>query len=138
MALTGMSMNLNDQEIENKIMGVLSNSLALVPDQITKNSRLISDLGMDSLDFLDIMFSLESEFKTKIKDREFDRVLRPDKSEAALQAEYLTDREIERLADILPALKEASLKEKVPRNSFFTFVTVDTLVKMVCRKLRAK
>ncbi len=131
-------MNLNDQEIENKIMDVLCSSLALVPDQITKNSRLISDLGMDSLDFLDIMFSLESEFKTKIKDREFDRVLRPDKSEAALQAEYLTDREIERLSDILPALKQASLNGKVPRNSFFTFVTVDTLVKMVCRKLRAK
>ncbi len=131
-------MNLNDQEIENKIMDALCSSLALVPDQITKNSRLISDLGMDSLDFLDIMFSLESEFKTKIKDREFDRVLRPDKSEAALQAEYLTDREIERLSDILPALKQASLNGKVPRNSFFTFVTVDTLVKMVCRKLRAK
>ncbi len=131
-------MNLNDQEIENKIMDVLCSSLALVPDQITKNSRLISDLGMDSLDFLDIMFSLESEFKTKIKDREFDRVLRPDKSEAALAAEYLTDREIERLADILPELKQASLKEKVPRNAFFTFITVDTLVKMVSRKLHDK
>ena len=138
MALKGMNMNLNDQEIENKIVDVLCNSLALVPDQITKNSRLITDLGMDSLDFLDIMFSLESEFKTKIKDREFDRLLRPDKSEAALRAEYLTDREIERLSDILPALKEASLKEKVPRNAFFTFVTVDTLVKMVCRKLGTK
>ena len=133
-----MNMNLNDQEIENIIVDVLCNSLALVPAQITKKSRLITDLGMDSLDFLDIMFSLESVFKTKIKDQEFDRVLRPDKSEAALQAEYLTDREIERLSDILPALKEASLKEKVPRNAFFTFVTVDTLVKMVCRKLGTK
>ena len=131
-------MNLGEQEIEKKIIDVLCSSLALSPGQINRSSRLITDLGMDSLDFLDIMFSLESEFKTKIKDREFDRVLRPDKSEAALQAEYLTDREIERLADILPALKEASLKEKVPRNAFFTFVTVDTLVKMVCRKLRAK
>jgi acyl carrier protein len=132
-----MNMNLNDSEIQNKIIDVLCNSLALVPDQITIKSRLITDLGMDSLDFLDIMFSLESEFKTKIKDREFDRLLRPDKSEAALQAEYLTDREIDRLADILPALKEASLKEKVLRNAFFNFVTVDTLVKMVSRKLSA-
>ena len=129
-------MNLSDQEIEKKIVDVLCNSLALLPGQINRNSRLITDLGMDSLDFLDITFSLESVFKTKIKDREFDRVLRPDKSEAALQAEYLTDTEIERLSDILPALKEASLKEKIPRNAFFTFITVDTLMKMVCLKLQ--
>lgn len=131
-------MNLSEQEIEKKIIEVLCSSLALLPGQINRNSRLISDLGMDSLDFLDIMFTLESVFKTKIKDREFDRVLRPDKSEAALRAEYLTDTEIERMSGILPELKEASLKEKIPRNAFFTFVTVDTLMKMVCLKLQTR
>jgi acyl carrier protein len=129
-------MNLSEQEIENKIIDVLCSSLALAPGQINRSSRLITDLGMDSLDFLDIMFSLESVFNTKIKDREFDRVLRPDKSEAALRAEYLTETEIDRMSEILPALKEASLKEKIPRNAFFTFVTVDTLMKMVCLKLQ--
>lgn len=131
-------MNLSEQEIEKKVKDVLCSSLALPPGQINRNSRLISDLGMDSLDFLDIMFTLESVFKTKIKDREFDRVLRPDKSEAALRAEYLTDTEIERMSGILPELKEASLKEKIPRNAFFTFVTVDTLMKMVCLKLQTR
>ena len=61
-------MKLNEQEIEKKIIDVLCSSLALLPGQIKRNSRLITDLGMDSLDFLDIMFSLESVFKTKIKD----------------------------------------------------------------------
>ena len=133
-----MKRYLSEQEIEKKIIDVLCSSLALPPGQINRNSRLITDLGMDSLDFLDIMFSLESAFNTKIKDREFDRVLRPDKSEAALRAEYLTDTEIERMSNILPALKEASLKEKIPRNAFFTFVTVDTLMKMVCLKLQTQ
>ncbi len=131
-------MILNEQEIEKKIVDVLCSSLALPPGRINRDSRLITDLGMDSLDFLDIMFSLESVFKTKIKDREFDRVLRPDKSQAALQAEYLTDTEIERMSNILPELKEASQKKKIPRNSFFTFVTVDTLMKMVCLKLQTQ
>lgn len=131
-------MKLSEQEIENKIIDVLCSSLALLPGQISRNSRLITDLGMDSLDFLDIMFSLESVFKTKLKDRQFDRVLRPDKSEAALQTEYLTDTEIEQMSNILPALKEASLKEKIPRNTFFTFVTVDTLMNMVSLKLQTQ
>ena len=131
-------MNSSEQEIEKKIIEVLCSSLALPQGQINRNSRLITDLGMDSLDFLDIMFTLESVFKTKIKDREFDRVLRPDKSEAALRAEYLTETEIERMSGILPELKEASLREKIPRNAFFTFVTVDTLMKMVCLKLQTR
>ena len=131
-------MNLSEQEIEKKIIEVLCSSLALPQGQINRNSRLITDLGMDSLDFLDIMFTLESVFKTKIKDREFDRVLRPDKSEAALRAEYLTETEIDRMSGILPELKEASLREKIPRNAFFTFVTVDTLMKMVCLKLQTR
>ncbi len=131
-------MILNEQEIEKKIVDVLCSSLALPPGRINRDSRLITDLGMDSLDFLDIMFSLESVFKTKIKDREFDRVLRPDKSQAAHQAEYLTDTEIERMSNILPDLKEASQKKKIPRNSFFSFVTVDTLMKMVCLKLQTQ
>ena len=133
-----LKMNLSEQEIEKKIIEVLCSSLALPQGQINRNSRLITDLGMDSLDFLDIMFTLESVFKTKIKDREFDRVLRPDKSEAALRAEYLTETEIERMSGILPELKEASLREKIPRNAFFTFVTVDTLMKMVCLKLQTR
>jgi len=131
-------MNLNEQEIEKKIVDVLCSSLALPQGQINRDSRLITDLGMDSLDFLDIMFSLESVFKTKIKDREFDRVLRPDNTEAALQAEYLTDTEIEQMSNILPELKEASREKKIPRNSFFTFITVDTLMKMVCLKLQTQ
>ena len=63
---------------------------------------------------------------------------RQDQSEAALQAEYLTETEIKQMSHILPALKTASLKEQIPRNAFFTFVTVDTLMKMVSLKLQTQ
>jgi len=90
---------------------------------------------MDSLDFLDIMFCLESEFDMKIRDADFDRVLRPDKSEAALEGEFLTDEEINRLAPIIPLLDDAAKIKKVPRSDLFSFVTVETLVTMVNRKV---
>ncbi len=128
-------MSMTQEKIEREVVEALCRSLALDQEQVKKHSRLVTDLGMDSLDFLDIMFSLESKFQLTIRDDDFDRVLRPDKSEAALEEEYLTGEEIDQLAPIMPSLKEEGRKGKIPRREFFSFVTVETLTRMVSRKI---
>ena len=122
-------------EIREKVIQALCVSLALNPEHIKDDSRLIEDLNMDSLDFLDLLFGLETAFQTKIRDADFDRVLRPDKSEAALEGEFLTPEEIAELAPIMPALHEAAQTRQVARREMFSFITVDTLVKMISSKL---
>ena len=123
------------EDIQKIVIQAICTSLAIEEDLVTVHSRLIDELGMDSLDFLDIMFSLEESFDTKIRDAEFDRVLRPDKSEIALQQEFLTDEELGRLVTIIPALKEAAQKGKVRRKDLFSFVTVETLIILVSQKM---
>lgn len=128
-------MSITQEKIEKEVVEVLCRSLALDQKQIKKHSRLVTDLDMDSLDFLDIMFSLESKFQLKIRDDDFDRILRPDKSEATLEEKYLTQEEIDRLAPVMPSLKEEGRKGKIPRREFFSFVTVETLTRMVSSKI---
>ena len=128
-------MSITQEKIEKEVVEALCRSLALDQEQIKKHSRLVTDLDMDSLDFLDIMFSLESKFQLKIRDDDFDRILRPDKSEATLEEEYLTQEEIDRLAPVMPSLKEEGRKGRIPRREFFSFVTVETLTRMVSRKI---
>ncbi len=128
-------MNITNDEIREKVISAVCRSLAIEPDEVQDDSRLIDELGMDSLDFLDIMFSLEKDFNMKIRDADFDRVLRPDKSETSLRKEFLTHEEISQLAPIMPALKDAAENEKIPRREIFSFVTLDTLVKMVEQKI---
>ncbi len=128
-------MNITNDEIREKVISAVCRSLAIEPDEVQDDSRLIDELGMDSLDFLDIMFSLEKDFNMKIRDADFDRVLRPDKSETSLREEFLTHEEISQLAPIMPALKDAAENEKIPRREIFSFVTLDTLVKMVEQKI---
>ncbi|MCP4396147.1 MAG: acyl carrier protein [bacterium] len=122
-------------DLQKKVIQAICASLALEEDQVKADSRLIDELGMDSLDFLDIMFALEESFATKIRDAEFDRVLRPDKSEIALQKEFLSDEELDRLVKIIPALKEAAQHGKVKRRELFSFVTVETLIILVGQKV---
>ena len=128
-------MTFTREEIEAKVVRILCTSLALDGDMVRSESRLITDLDMNSLDFVDVMFSLESEFAIKIRDADFDRLLRPDKSEMARAQEFLTSLEIEALAPLLPRLRAAAEHGQVPRNKLFSFITVDTLVGLVARKL---
>ena len=46
-----------------KVQGILADQLDLDADDITMESSLTEDLGADSLDFVDIVMSLEDEFR---------------------------------------------------------------------------
>lgn len=123
------------EQIREKVVDTVCASLAVEKEEVTDESRLINDLGMDSLDFLDIMFTLEKEFSTKIRDADFDRVLRPDKSEVAVADVFLTNEEIVRLTPIMPLLAADAEHQKITRRELFTYVTISTLITMVSRKL---
>jgi len=123
------------QAIRSAIVQIVAASLAADPARISDDSRLINDLGMDSLDFLDILFQLEKTFGRTIRNADFNRVLRPDKSELAQAGEFLRPEEIERLAPIMPVLAEAAGVNPVRRRELFAFLTIDTLVRMVERRL---
>ena len=49
-----------------KVIAILADVLGVEPEIITLESNLISDLGAESIDFVDIVFGLEQEFKLKI------------------------------------------------------------------------
>ncbi len=122
-------------EIVTRIVNILAGSLALSPEEIKPEASLIRDLGMDSLDFLDVLFSLEQEFGLPIRDPDFNRVLRPDKSELARGGEFLTTEEVSGLAPFLPLLAAAAAVQPVRRRDVYAFLTVDSLVRVVERKL---
>ena len=83
------------------------------------------------------MFSLEKAFGTKIRDPQVDGFLRPNKSSDAPLEEYLSDEEVAEMAAIIPAIAEAANDGPVARNQIFSFVTVDTVVRIVEQKLEA-
>jgi acyl carrier protein len=49
-----------------KVRDVLVDALAVDEDDVTPKARLVGDLGAESIDFLDIVFKLESAFGIKI------------------------------------------------------------------------
>jgi acyl carrier protein len=52
--------------VYNKVVDVLSESLAVEPGTVTPESNLLTDLGAESIDLLDVVFRLEREFGIEI------------------------------------------------------------------------
>jgi acyl carrier protein len=56
------------KEIEEKVRQVVSFELGSDPEQITRKSRFVEDLGADSLDIIELVMAIEEEFQVRIYD----------------------------------------------------------------------
>lgn len=50
----------------NKVADIIAETSEIDRDKITPESHTIDDLGIDSLDFLDIVFAIDKEFGIKV------------------------------------------------------------------------
>ena len=53
-----------------KVKSILSSQFGIDEDQINENTDVVSDLGADSLDVVELMMSVEDEFGIMIQDEE--------------------------------------------------------------------
>lgn len=58
------------KEIEQKVRGFLIEDLEIDEEKISDNAALKEDMGIDSLDFVDIVVIVEKKFGFKIKPEE--------------------------------------------------------------------
>ena len=123
-------------EIHEAVRSSVAESLALDPDKIRMNSRLVEQLGADSLDFLDFIFSLEKKFGIKLSREGLEQLLRADFLEDDLTDEdYLSASAIERLGDWMPELKTAQDSSKITPRELYSYITIESLAILVERRL---
>jgi len=126
------------QEIFSAIQACLADSLALDPAEIKMDSRLIENLGADSLDFVDIIFSLERQFSIKLKSAEVDSLLRADfDGERLVENSFIPREDVDRLLEWLPALSQAPDLNRLAPFELFNYITTEALVLLVERRVLA-
>lgn len=65
-----MDNQITKETIGEKLITIISNALRIDENKITHNSRIVNDLNAESLDILDIRFSIEQELGLKIGEHE--------------------------------------------------------------------
>ena len=118
-----------------KLHVMIADSLAVEASAVTLQSRLIDDLGADSLDFVDLMFAIEREFGVKLREADMGFLTRLDfSSPTVMQDGFLTAETIAALAPLMPALQHAPDRDRITPGQLFSLLTVETLCLMIERR----
>lgn len=130
---------MNNQEIFNKVRDIIVDVLVIDASEVQANSRLIADLGAESIDFLDLVFQLEKEFSIKIPRGQLEKNARGDLSEAEFEQNgVLTEKGLQALKIYLSEVPQEFFKETLKTNEIPTLFTVETFCKLVAAAITAK
>lgn len=88
----------------------VAKSLDIDESEVHLDSRIIEDLGADSLDLLDLLFHLETHFKVRIKPRSIERMARASLGGVDLDLNGVyTPQAVEALRRLLPEIPAEEL-----------------------------
>lgn len=62
------------EEIFNKVVDVLVEQLGIEKEKVKKESEIMTDLGADSLDVVDVVQVLEEEFNVKVPNEDIEKL----------------------------------------------------------------
>jgi acyl carrier protein len=123
-------------EIHERVTKVLMQSLGVEEDDVMPSATLQGDLGAESIDFLDIMFRLEREFRIKIERNElFPNPISTDDPILARDGR-LTDEGLTALRLRMPYANFRDLELDRQLNRLDDLFTVELLTSFILWKLR--
>jgi len=128
-----------NQEIFNKVKDIIVDVLVIDEDKVQSTSRLIADLGAESIDFLDLVFQLEKEFSIKIPRGQLEKNARGQLTEAEFEQNgVLTEKGLVALKSYLCEVPQEYFKSSMKTNEIPALFTVETFCKLVGAAIQAK
>lgn len=121
-----------------RIIRCVAQVLAKNPTEVNPQSRLLDDLGADSLDLVELMYVLEDEFTLKLDKQDLSLSAQLGLPESEVHKnEVLTPKALELLRERYPQA-EALLQEGVTRARLAPLLTVEALAAGIENKLASK
>lgn len=130
---------MNVESVYPKVREIIADVLVLEEADVSLSSRLITDLGAESIDFLDLVFQLEKEFSVKIPRGQLEKNARGDLSEAEFeQGGALTEAGMAALQRYLNEVPEAHFTPNMKVNEIPMLFTVETFCKLIVTAKQAE
>ncbi|WP_419420035.1 acyl carrier protein [Legionella sp. D16C41] len=130
---------MNVESVYPKVREIIADVLVIDEDEINLNSRLIADLGAESIDFLDLVFQLEKEFGIKIPRGQLEKNARGSLAEDEFEkGGVLTEQGMQALKNYLTEVPEDYFKPNLKVNEIPMLFTVETFCKLVVNAVNTK
>lgn len=125
---------MTNSDIEATTCRIVAESLGRPEGDVKLSSVLMSDLGAESLDFLDIVFRLEREFGIEITRGEMEKASRGEMSaDEFAPGGVISERGLARLRELMPEAADR-IKPGLRPNMILTLFSVQTFANMVIGK----
>jgi acyl carrier protein len=120
------------------VADLIADALAREPEEVKLESRLMADLGAESIDFLDVVFRLEQTFNVRI---ERGRILEEARGgmtdDEFHQDGVITPAGLAKLRQVLDEVPADAIVEGMRVDHIPMLFTVETICKVVARAKRA-
>ena len=115
--------------LESRVIQIVAEALDVNPSEVRLHSSLIDDLGAESIDFLDILFRIETAFDVRIEENEIWRgSIEGDDPESIRTA-------VDRLKSQMPDFRWDRLPATMTKTDLPRLITIQTIVEYLQRRL---
>ncbi len=119
-----------------QIQEIVSEALYCDKEQVQRNANLMTDLGAESIDFLDIVFRLEKAFGIKLPKGDIEAKARGDLADGEFEIHgILQEKGLARLRSMMPEISADRIKQGLKVKDIATLFTVATFERMVLERL---
>jgi acyl carrier protein len=123
------------QDILDRVRKRVAEVLAIVPDDILPDSKLVDDLGAESLDLVELMYMLEQEFDIRLSRDDLSLSAQLGIPEDEIHDnEVLTARALELLRERFPKARDL-LQDGITRRHLAALLTVEEVAQAVRKRL---
>jgi acyl carrier protein len=130
---------MTNSEILQELKPLVVQVLGVAPETIRLESVLVSDLGAESIDLLDLSFLVEEKFQVRIEANEIEREARKRLPDGEYEKDgYLTEAALDEIRRSLPELDAGKLVKGLRKVDLPALLTVSFFVHLIARKLAAK
>ncbi len=130
---------MTEQEVFEKLQGLIKNVLGIKTDKIQMGSVLVKDLGAESIDLLDLSFLIEDNFGLTIEPNEFEKEVKKRIPGGEYEKDgFLTEAALEELRKSLPEVDQSKLVKGLRKADIPSLLTVAVFVHLIMRKMEKK
>ena len=127
------------EEVIDKVIESISESTGMEKDIIRPDFTLFKELSINSIDILDILYTLEIEYDISLKISDLEKDSRKELDGKAFEIEnVITPEGLEVLKKKLPEIPQEKLVPGLTVFEIIQLFTVETLAKMVLIKIEEK
>ena len=126
---------MTEQEVFDKLRPLIREVLAVKLEDITMTKTLVTDLGAESIDLLDLSFLIEDHFGIMLAPNEFESEVRKVLPGGVYEKDgFLTEEALLELRQRLPEVDQGRLVKGLRKAELPTLLTIAVFVHLIQRK----